>query len=243
MLRTIVTSSAYRQSSSPRAELSERDPNGDRFARQLTWRLDAEFVRDAALSISGLRIDRFGGASARPYQPKGYYAHLNFPEREYQSDTDEQQYRRGVYLHWQRMFLHPMLKAFDAPSREECTASRARSNTPLQALVLLNDPSFVEAARAFAVRLLREQTGSDEERLESAWRRALLRTPDAQELLILARLLASQRAAYRSDPKAAEAVTAIGLTPVPDGLDRIELAAWTAVARALLNLHETITRP
>ena len=242
LIRAIVTSAAYRQSSRPRPELAGRDPNGDWFARQSTWRLPAEFVRDTALSVSGLLVDRLGGPSVHPYQPPRYYAHLNFPEREYQVDTDERQYRRGVYVHWQRMFLHPTLKAFDAPTREECTAQRAQSNTPLQALALLDDPTFVEAAREFAVRILREDAATDSERIALAWRRALARSPDARETGVLAQLLASQRASYLREPAAAAALLSVGLTPAPDDLDPVEVAAWVAVARAILNLHETITR-
>ena len=143
-------SNAYRQSSHASSELREIDPYNRWLARQGRSRLDAELIRDKALAISGLLITRIGGISVKPYQPPGYWAHLNFPTREWQNGTGEELYRRGLYTHWQRQYLHPSLSAFDAPSREECTADRPRSNTPLQSLVLLNDPSYVEAARAFA---------------------------------------------------------------------------------------------
>src|SRR6185369_8224239 len=120
-----------------------------------------------------------------PYQPAGYYRHLNFPEREYRSGKDEHQWRRAVYTHWQRQYLHPMLKAFDAPSREECTAERPRSNTALAALVLLHDPTFVEASRAFATRILREGGATTEDRVKFAFRQAVCRLPDAEEQTVL----------------------------------------------------------
>ena len=154
MVRLLVTSRAYRQSSLSTPELRARDPHNQLVARQSRYRLPAEMIRDNALAISGLLVLEDGGPSIKPYQPVGYYRHLNFPKRKYVSDTSDQQWRRGVYVHWQRQFLHPMMKAMDAPSREECTAQRPRSNTPNAALALLNDPTFIEAARMFAAHLL-----------------------------------------------------------------------------------------
>jgi hypothetical protein len=205
-------------------------------------RLPAELIRDAALFSSGLLCRQVGGSSARPYQPSGYYAHLNFPKRAYKHDTGPGQYRRGVYTHWQRQFLHPMLRAFDAPSREECTAQRAVSNTPLQALTLLNDPTFVESARVLAARVLRESHVGDEARIRRAWRLVLARQPRRREILALTRLLEASRKQYRDDVPAARKLSRVGLAPVPDGVDVVELAAWTAVGRVLFNLDETITR-
>ncbi|MEQ8787625.1 MAG: PSD1 and planctomycete cytochrome C domain-containing protein [Pirellulaceae bacterium] len=242
LVKLLVVSRTYCQSSLDRPELRQRDPANRLYARQSRWRLPAEMVRDNALSVSGLLVDRLGGPSSRPYQPEGYYAHLNFPKRKYVSDKDAGQYRRGVYMHWQRQFLHPMLKAFDAPSREECTARRPVSNTPSAALTLLNDPTFVEAARVFAQRILRDGGKTAEQRLAFAWRECLSREPSADELHVLAQLFEQNLADYRADAAAAESLTAIGLAPRPKDLDTAELAAWTTVARALLNLHETITR-
>jgi hypothetical protein len=196
-------------------------------------------IRDNALAVSGLLNREVGGPSVKPYQPDGYYRHLNFPKRSYTADADGRQWRRGLYVHWQRQFLHPMLKAFDAPSREECTAKRPRSNTPLAALVLLNDPTFVEAARGLAARALKE--GTDADRVAFAFRQATSRAPDEFERGVLLKLLAENRAAYRADPAAADAVLRVGLAPPPDA-DRAELAAWAAVCRAVLNLSETTTR-
>jgi hypothetical protein len=156
--------------------------------------------------------------------------------------TDERQYRRGIYMHWQRTFLHPMLANFDAPSREECTATRNVSNTPQQALTLLNGPSFVEAARVLAARVLQSAGPSERSRFEHVYGLALGRKPKSQELTSLGRFLAGQRAHYRAEPGEAEQLLQVGMTPVPAGLDQTELAAWTEVCRVLLNTHESITR-
>ncbi|HET6573437.1 MAG TPA: PSD1 and planctomycete cytochrome C domain-containing protein [Fimbriiglobus sp.] len=240
MVRLLVTSHAYRQSSLEPPALREKDPENRLYARQSRMRLPAEVVRDNALSLAGLLVLDIGGKPAKPYQPAGYYRHLNFPKREYKADTGRQQWRRGVYTHWQRQFLHPMLKAFDAPSREECTAQRPRSNTPLAALVLLNDPTFVEAARVFAERVVTK--GDDAARVGYAFHQATSREPDEVERGVLLKLLATERARYEADPKAAGELVRIGQAPVPKDVDVVELAAWTAVSRAILNLNETITR-
>jgi hypothetical protein len=243
MVRTIVTSATYRQSSSASPKLLAVDPYNRELARQSAFRLDAELVRDNALAISGLLVPKIGGPSVKPYQPAGYWENLNFPTREWASDRGESQYRRGFYTWWQRSFLHPSLLAFDAPSREECAADRTRSNLPQQALVLLNDPTYVEAARVFAARILREGPSAPEARITWAWQQALQRDPRPAELRTMRELLDQQVPAYRSDPKSAAELLKVGFAPVPEGLDPAELAAWTHVARVLLNLHETITRP
>jgi hypothetical protein len=243
MVRTIVSSATYRQASTASPEALAADPANRELARQSAWRLDAELVRDTALASCGLLVRTIGGPSAKPYQPEGYWENLNFPTRTYPADTGAQQYRRGLYTWWQRSFLHPSMLAFDAPSREECCAERTRSNIPQQALVLLNDPSYVEAARAFAVRIVKEGGGPPEERIAWAWRQALQRLPRVEELATLLPLYHEQLAAYRADPPAADGLAKAGLASVPDGIDRVELAAWTHVARVLFNLHETITRP
>src|SRR5207237_1115649 len=153
VVRLMVTSGAYRQSSTAEREIVQKDPYNKWLARQNAVRLDAEFIRDNALAVSGLVSPAIGGPSVRPYQPDGYWDFLNFPKRNYVADKGESQYRRGLYTHWQRTFLHPSLVNFDAPSREECVAQRSQSNTPQQALTLLNDPTYVEAARVFAARI------------------------------------------------------------------------------------------
>ena len=242
LLRTLVTSHAYRMSSSASDELLTRDPDNRLLARQGRWRLPAEGVRDTALFVCGLLREQFGGASVHPYQPPGYYQHLNFPQREYPADTDSRQWRRGLYVHWQRMFLHPQLLAFDAPTREECTAARMRSNTPKAALVLLNDPTFVEAARALAERAMVQGGTSDDDRIAFLWRQVLSRRPDAAELTLAKGLLARRRDEYKTDPEAANKLLTVGIAPLDTTLDPPELAAWTSAARAVLNLHEAIAR-
>lgn len=242
LVRLIVTSGAYRQSSKASPKLLARDPYNRLYARQSPVRLDAEFVRDAALAASGLLSPEQGGPSVRPYQPRGYLAPLNFPTREWSSDKGKNLYRRGLYTHWQRTFLHPSLVAFDAPTREECTVARTVSNTPMQALVLLNDPIFVEAARVFAERILRQGGATLEARMTFAFQHALSRAPRPAEVAALRRLYHGQRARYAADRSAAKGLIATGEWPVAGDLDPVELAAWTSVARALLNLHESITR-
>ena len=242
LVRTIVTSRAYRMSSNPPVDLLARDPDNRLLARQGRWRLPAENVRDTALFTSGLLVEQLGGESVHPYQPAGYYRHLNFPIREYKADDDSRQWRRGLYVHWQRMFLHPQLLAFDAPSREECTAARMRSNTPKAALVLLNDPTFVEAARKLAELALTSGSAGDDERITFLWQRAVSRSPDARELAIVKDLLARRREEFKASPQAAAELLAVGIAPRDKTLNETELAAWTATARAVLNLNETIAR-
>ena len=241
-VRLMVTSGAYRQSSVAPKPLAERDPENRELARQSRFRLDAELVRDNALAISGLLVPKIGGPSAMPYQPAGYWENLNFPTREWEADKDANQWRRGLYTWWQRSYLHPSLAAFDAPSREECTASRTRSNIPQQALALLNDPTYVEAARAFAARILREGGATPEARIAWAWQRATARVPRPAEVATQRALLDKHLGVYSADPKAAAELVKVGLAPAAEGATIPELAAWTSVARAILNLHETITR-
>ena len=242
MVRTIVTSATYKQVSTATPELLAIDPYNRELARQSAFRIEAELVRDTALSIGGLLAADIGGPSVRPYQPDGYWENLNFPPREYVADKDKQQHRRGLYIWWQRSFLHPSLLAFDAPSREECTAERNRSNIPQQSLVLLNDPTYVEAARGLATFVLENCEGSMDERISAAWQRALQREPNQEERQAMRELLEYHLKVYRCEPSAAHTLLKIGLAKPPASLDEVELAAWTHVARVLLNLHETITR-
>lgn len=241
MIRLMITSHSYRQTSSPPEDLAEFDPYNRLVSVQSRRRLSAEMVRDNALKISGLLNPTIGGRSVFPYQPAGYYAQLNFPKREYQPSKDENQYRRAVYTHWQRTFLHPALMAFDAPSREACTAKRPVSNTPLQALVLMNDPSYVEAARHFGQRIMNEGGLLPEERLNWAFREALSRSPKPEESKVLIEVYQKHLNEYSQNPDDAAALTGIGLTPAETN-EKAELAAWTSVSRVILNLHELITR-
>ncbi|MCA9085110.1 MAG: DUF1553 domain-containing protein [Planctomycetaceae bacterium] len=242
MVRTIVTSKTYQQTSVATPELLAADPQNRELARQSAFRYEAELIRDNALSVSGLLVKQIGGPSVKPYQPEGYWENLNFPTRTYDASQGPDQYRRGIYTWWQRSFVHPGMLAFDAPSREECCAERGRSNIPQQALVLLNDPTFVEAARALAARILRDCSGSAEDRIRWAWQQTLQRDPETVELSSLLSLLKTQQAAYSKAPEQATALLSVGQSAGPEDLNPAELAAWTHVARVLLNLHETVTR-
>lgn len=241
MVKLIVTSATYRQSSVQRPELREIDPQNRLLARQSARRLEAEFVRDNALFAAGLLNLEPGGPSATPYQPEGYYAQLNFPLRDYEAETDDRQYRRGLYMHWQRTFLHPMLANFDAPSREECTASRTVSSTPQQALTLLNDPTFVEAARVLAGQALRHApNGEFAAQLETMFTRVLARPPSDRELASLRTHHETQLAYYAANPADAQKLAHVGLYRTPPGTDLTRLAALTSVARVILNLNEAV---
>ncbi|MGE3819938.1 MAG: PSD1 and planctomycete cytochrome C domain-containing protein [Isosphaeraceae bacterium] len=242
LVRLMVTSATYRQSSRPRDDLATVDPANRLYARQSSVRLEAEQVRDLALSVSGLLNSEIGGESVRPYQPAGYWRFLNFPQRQYQASAGPDQYRRGLYTHWQRTLLHPSMLAFDAPSRESCTAKRPVSNTPQAALALLNDPSYVEAARALAGRALLEGGTDDDQRLRWLFRTVLSRVPGDEERTILRSLLKRHREEFAADPAAALAILDVGLTEPDTRLEPAALASWTSVARALLNLDETIMR-
>jgi hypothetical protein len=241
VIRLIVTSHAYRQSSLPRAS-EERDPENRLLARQNRYRLDAENVRDTVLQVSGLLVEKFGGPSVNPVQPPGYLAALNFPKREYSASRGEDLYRRGIYTTWQRTYLHPSLLNFDAPTREECVIGRSSSNTPLQALDLLNDPIYVEAARVFAQNAMSGAGRAFGARLEWIYDRALNRPPAADEQTILRRLYDRSLKRFRADDRGARALLSVGEAPLPPGADPAQLAAMTTVTRAVLNIHELITR-
>jgi hypothetical protein len=244
MLRLIVHSHTYRLASVATPQTYAQDPENKWLARQNRFRLPAEMIRDQALLLGNLLVLESGGQSSRPYQPAGYYRHLNFPTRTYKSDADRNQYRRGVYVHWQRQFLHPMLRAFDAPSREECTAKRATSNTPLAALVMMNDPTIVEAARGFASRLLADTSAKcDHDRIQLAFQWALGRTPSDNEHQVLADSLAMAKQEFSESPDQADQWLAVGLWKPTTPLDPIQLASWTEVARTILNLSESVVRP
>ena len=242
IVRAIVSSRTYRQSSLSDKVLDERDPENRLLARQSRYRVDAESVRDIALSVSGLLVERFGGPSTRPYQPDGYLASLNFPRREYSASLGEDLYRRGLYTHWQRTFLHPSMANFDAPTREECAVNRTNSNTPLQALDLLNDPIYVEAARVFAQNAMRRGGATFLSRLNWAFTQALNRKPADQERVILEELHRKSLERFQSQPESAKQFIAAGDAPLAKDLRPADLAAMATITRAILNLHETITR-
>lgn len=247
MVEFIVTSETYKQSSSPRQDLEEVDPSNRLLARQASFRLEAELVRDNALAVSGLLSREVGGRSVQPYQPDGYWANINTfgvqgPGTTWTNETNQEQYRRGLYVYWKRSFLHPSMLAFDAPTRQESEAKRSESNTPSQALVLLNDPTYVEAARVFAQRMMEEGGEVVEDRIQWAFEQALSRPPRDQELYVLSALYHAQKETFSSDESSAVQFVSTGIAPIPEQMSHTELAAWTAVARAIFNLHEMITR-
>jgi hypothetical protein len=242
LIRTIVLSHTYRQSSLSNQQLDERDPDNRLLARQSRFRVDAEIVHDIALSVSGLLVEKLGGPSVRPYQPEGYLLTLNFPKRDYSAGHGDELYRRGIYTQWQRTFLHPSLSAFDAPSREECTVNRVNSNTPLQALVLLDDPIYVEAARVFAQNTLKQGGLNAQTQVSWAFDRALGRKPRPDELAVLTDLHRKALTRFVGNPNEARRFVTIGDAPLGRETNVARLAAMMSVTRAILNLHETITR-
>jgi hypothetical protein len=244
MVRLIVTSSAYRQSSRMRPELVALDPENRLLARGPRFRLPAELVRDNALAISGLLNRQVGGPSVKPYQPGDLWREFAYGDdanKTYVQDHGPNLYRRGLYTFWKRSVLHPTLMTFDAPKREVCTAQRSTTNTPLQALVTLNDVTYLESARVFAQRVIEETAADPEERIEFAFQVALSRPPSAEELAMMRSLFEDTLNAYRDDTAAAEELVSIGEFPCPN-LDFPEHAAWTCVCNAILNLDETLTK-
>jgi hypothetical protein len=246
--RLLVTSATYRQSSKVTPEVAARDPDNRLLARMTRVRLPAELIRDQALTVSGLLNREIGGASVYPYQPKGIWEELmaredgaNFTAQVYVQSHGKDLYRRGMYTFWKRTAPPPDLTTLDAPDREVCTVRRPRTNTPLQALVLLNDPTYVEASRKLAERLLTEAETTDE-RITLAFRLATARRPTAAETVVLRKVLEAQRAVYRADEKAALKLLSVGESKRNEALDPAELAAWTMVASAIMNLDETVTR-
>jgi mono/diheme cytochrome c family protein len=241
LIRTIVNSSAYRQSSRQRPDLAEVDAGNSLLARQNRFRVEAELVRDLALAVGGLLNPALGGPSVQPPLPTSLLNRPEFKsERLMAPSQGLDRYRRGVYVNVQRTFSYPMLKDFDSADPSASCPRRERSNTPLQALTLLNDPAFAECARALGFRILWESQSGPEERIRHAFRITLSRVPDGSELDILARVHSAHLAIYRADPKTAADL--LGSAPLPPGVSKSEAAAWVAVARTLLNLDEFITR-
>ncbi|MCE2811378.1 MAG: DUF1549 and DUF1553 domain-containing protein, partial [Planctomycetaceae bacterium] len=242
MIRAIVLSNTYQQSCETDPTNIALDPLNRLTARQSPFRMDAEFIRDYALQSAGLLSTKIGGPSAKPYQPEGYWDALNFPTRSYAPDKGQNQYRRGLYTWWQRSYPHPSLLAFDAPSREECCAERTCSNIPQQALVLLNDPTYVEAARGLACLALEVENINSNQRLDWMFAQVLQRKPSPNEQTALLDLLNQQYTYYKEHPDAATKLNQTGIFQPTQPLDPLEQSAWTHIARVLLNLHETITR-
>jgi hypothetical protein len=246
MQRLMVTSATYRQSSVVTRALLDKDPENRLLARGVRVRLPAEMIRDTALAASGLLNGEIGGPSVLPYQPKGLWEEMAFGEgysaQSYQQSHGKDLYRRGMYTFWKRTVPPASLATFDAPDREKCTARRALTNTPLQALALLNDPTYVEAARALAERALLEGGKDEKSRLTYAFRLATARVPSGKEIGVLRGLLNKERTTFAQDNQAALKLADVGESRRNKRLDPAELAAWTTVASVILNLDETITK-
>jgi len=246
LLRLMVTSSTYRQDSRSTPELNERDPENRLLARGPRQRLTAEMLRDQALFLGGLLQERTGGPPAYPYQPTNLYQGVvvaaNYPGTTYPQITGPDLYRRSLYTFWKRTVPHPTFTTFDASPREVCVARRLRTNTPLQALALMNDPVQVEAARTLGERMLTEGGPSVEERIAFAFILATARRPEQRELAALTSLLDQRLAHYQSDAQAAAEFLSVGASQPRAGLDSAQLAAYANVASLILNLDEAITR-
>ena len=241
LIRLLVMSTSYRQSSRVSAAVLEKDPRDRLISRYPRRRLSAEGVRDQALALSGLLSGKIGGPSVFPPQPGGLWQAAFNGDRTYPTSTGEDRYRRGIYTFWRRTVPPPNMAAFDAPSREICTFRRMPTNTPLQALVTLNDPIYVEAAQAMGRRLVREGGSTPESRAHYALRLALGRPPAADQLKEIFDLYKRELARYRTDPDSAKKLAADPLGPLPAGADPAEMASWTVVCSVLLNMDSVLT--
>ena len=244
--RLIVTSATYRQSSRVTPELLERDPENRLLARMSRFRLPAEVVRDNALAISGLLTDKIGGRSVYPYQPKGLWEEMAYGDvhtaQHYLPSHGEDLYRRSLYTVWKRTVPPASLSTFDAPDREKCTVRRPRTNTPLQALVLLNDPTYIEAARVLAERMIEQGGKTPAARVRRGYLLALAREPAPAETDVLLTIAARQAEEFQAHPEEVRELLTVGERPYDEKLDPAELAAWTTVASTILNLDEAITK-
>jgi hypothetical protein len=249
LVREIVTSAAYRQSAHVTPALLTKDPENRLLARGPRMRLQAEFIRDQALAVSGLLNRQIGGKSVSPYQPAGLWSELmsrqdgkNWTAQEYDQSHGEDLYRRSMYTFWKRTCPPPQLSTFDAPDRETCTVRRARTNTPLQALILLNDPTYVEASRKLGERMMKEGGTTPAARIAFAFELATAREPNEREAAILGRIYDQHLAKYRTAAAAAKELLAVGEAPRDEQLDAAELAASAMVASVILNLDEVVTK-
>jgi len=241
MLKQLVMSRAYRQSARVSPELLAKDPENRLYARGPRFRWPAEVVRDQALQVSGLLVEKLGGPSVKPYQPAGLWKELS-GGTDYERDQGEGLYRRSLYTYWKRAVPPPGMMTFDAAGREACVVRENRTNTPLQALALMNDEAYLEAARKMAERILKEGGTTEESRLGRGFALALLRPPSARESIVLLASLHHYRDRYETDPGAAAKLLAHGDSKVAVDLKKPELAAWTMLASMILNLDETVTK-
>jgi hypothetical protein len=240
--RLIASSAVYQQQSEASPDQYRRDPENRMLARGPRHRLNAEAVRDNALAVSGLLVNKLGGRSVMPYQPEGLWEELAGGAFEvYTQGQGDDLYRRSLYVYRKRTVPHPSLATFDAPSWEFCQVKRATTNTPLQALALLNDVTYIEAARKFAERMIKEGGKSVDQRITFAFRSAVGRLPDAAELAMLRSSVERNEKRFRATPEAAEQYIGHGQAPRDKSIDSVELAAHTAVASIIMNMDETVT--
>ncbi|MEX1233140.1 MAG: DUF1553 domain-containing protein [Planctomycetaceae bacterium] len=238
--RLIVTSAVYRQSSKASPELVQRDPDNRLLARGPRIRFSAQMIRDGSLAISGLLVDRVGGPSVKPYQPDGIWKDL--AGLDYDQGSGADLYRRSMYTFWKRTIAPPSMLTFDAAGRETCIVRETRTNTPLQALTLMNEITYVEASRVLAERIMQEGGATPAERLTYAFRLATSRRPTERELSVLVKGFERHQQRYQQEPAAAEELLKIGESPVPTDVDHADLAAYAAVGNVILNLDEVITK-
>jgi hypothetical protein len=243
ILKQIVLSATYRQSANISSQKLEKDPRNRLLGHGARNRLPAETVRDNALAISGLLVEQLGGPSVKPYQPDGLWEDVSVERREkYKVDLGDGLYRRSMYTFWKRTCPPPGMAAFDAPDRETCVIRRARTNTPLQALVLLNDPTYVEAGRKFAEQILL-MAGDNRSRFEFAFQAALCRSPKPEEVEILSKILQTAEKHFSADNASANKLTSVGHSKRNEKLNVSTVAAWTTITSMILNLDETISKP
>jgi hypothetical protein len=243
LLKTIVMSATYRQSSKITPQSQQRDPDNRLLARGPRFRLPAEMIRDQALFVSGLLVEKLGGPSVKPYQPDGLYKDMAFSGLSgYARDEGEGLWRRSIYTYWKRTVLSPTMHVFDAPAREHCTVRDTRTNTPLQSLNLMNDVTYVEAARLLAQRMLREGGATPQARIAWGFLAVAARRPSEKELHVLLRNLSWQMDHYSHTPREATRLLSIGEKRNEANLDTVELAAYSATASLILNLDEVITK-
>jgi hypothetical protein len=241
VLKTIVMSATYRQSSKMTPELLQRDPENRLLARGPRFRLPAEMIRDGALSVSGVLVEKLGGPSVKPYQPAGLWQELTGGGG-YKTDEGEGLYRRSLYTYWRRTIAPPSMVTFDAATRETCIVRESRTNTPLQALTLMNEVSYVEAARKLAERMMKEGGATEGERIQYGFRLVMARVPSVAERGTMQTALERFLAYYRTHGKDAAAYTSQGASPRNNDLDVKELAAYAGVASLMLNLDEAVTK-
>jgi hypothetical protein len=242
MQRLILTSATYRQTSRATPEMQAKDPENRLLARGPRFRVDGEVLRDTALFVSGLLVEKQGGRSVKPYEPPGLWEAVSFNNsQKYVQDKGEATHRRSLYTHWKRQSPPPNMLLFDAPSREYCVVRRPRTNTPLQALAMLNDPQFVEASHGLGLRMLREGGDTVRKRIAYGFRLATSRQPTADEIKVLARAYEDELKAFRAERSSAEKLAQVGENSATQ-TDPVDLAAWTTVASTILNLDETVTK-